>query len=532
MLGSLGGLWHEISFPTNGALFGFSLLSVNNDQDLLVGVPNGGPNSTSAGGLGIVLKIPMADVIANTVNFQSATVLAPSSVSSGPSDYGRSLAKFMYGSQELIAVGNALAGKVEIRDPNNLSTTLTLSFAVNSRAGTAIGNIGDATGDGIDDIAIGAPGNGSSSVLGQVFIFDGFALGNALNSNLPPPSPIATLNGQANSIPTSPKFGYSLDGLTDPTTGTVWLIVGEPRSNKDYITNASYSNQSGEAIVFTSSVGPQLNFTVLTNFAGGLADTEKGTAVELAIDNGAVIGAFGTPYGMIGSVSAFQLSDTSGVPLQDPVVRFFHNQAGVPYGGSLNSFPSVFGSGFVDLFVGNAPSTGGTGLPLTATNRYFGVDVLGAIPTGGTTHTPWGTACNTVPGPAVNVAVNTVDVGTAAPNNQFTISWGGPIPPYGMDVVLLIDTPTGPNLPPPPVFWAANCPGTGIGSVWSNVTRMYPSSGGTITMNPLLVGQVLGPGAAGFEADYYAVVYDPGPLWFGTPVTDFFFSAGGRIQLG
>jgi hypothetical protein len=171
----------------------------------------------------------------------------------------------------------------------------------NGLFGRSLANAGDLTGDGIDDLVVGAPQDPSSGTYGSVYVFDGAATGTLVLG----PLGIGTLDGCT--VTGEPdQFGFSVDGGMDIDGDTVPdLVIGEPGAGNAYALSGANGADilDGTGVNLFSSCGSRHGFQVrLLNADGdGAADVLVidrseliGSSIRFRIYNGAWIASGGT----------------------------------------------------------------------------------------------------------------------------------------------------------------------------------------------------------------------------------------------
>jgi hypothetical protein len=193
-----------------------------------------------------------------------------------------------------------------------------------SQLGISLARLGDFTGDGVDDLAIGARNRGPG--IGRVVIIRGR---NGFTSvNLPDTTNAITIDGDASLG--RPLFGTTLVGLGHfYTGGPTTLIVGAPGSTSSATANMghvyAFHGQNGTPGAISLSSADQV-----------IAGTASGTQIGLTLANlGPLVGGFPT----VGIGNPVDFADVSG-SAGTGFVMF-----GTPTTGPLTSKTTVIMSG-------------------------------------------------------------------------------------------------------------------------------------------------------------------------------------------
>ena len=107
--------------------------------------------------------------------------------------------------------------KVFIYDPHDGQTIRTLTGSIAAGFGTSIANAGDLNGDGINELAVGAPYNGLGWIAGKVYVYDGSS-GSLLRTLR------GEVAGDGAGTSVSGAGDVNGDGIADLAVGAPWSI--------------------------------------------------------------------------------------------------------------------------------------------------------------------------------------------------------------------------------------------------------------------------------------------------------------------
>lgn len=238
--------------------------------------------------------------------------------------------------------------------------------------GSAIVSVGDIDGDGIEDIAVGAPRLGPSTNQGVVYVL-------FLNRNgtVKDTSKIGFgLGGFAGAIGSQSRFGASLAFLGDlDSDGTFELAVGSPKKT------VQSASEGSVWILSINSSGIVQKSTEITTGKGGFTGTlsvDEGFGFSLAsmndVDNDGIkellVGApdksvSGTDDGQIYLLRLNGNSSVKGFTTYDNTSNFLNLSSNFRLGQSIAATTDLDGNGVPEIIVGlpgggrPVPNTGG-----------------------------------------------------------------------------------------------------------------------------------------------------------------------------
>lgn len=270
-----------------------------------------------------------------------------------------------------IAVGDSSSRKVFIfKGRQNWSTTPTVTDAqadyvisatdatyAGSFFGISLTRLGDFTGDGVDDFAVGARGYGTN--VGRTVIIPGKAGGTFASVTLPDPNNAIVIDGDP-ALGTG-TFGYRVLGLGTPS-GQVLIASAPGRASGSPGAVYAFRGQTGTAgaiaistadSVFAAPVGGIHIGQVLTNLGPILGSAVPGVGLGNPGDNSTGLGANGTAYLMSGSSVGTLLTEQKTVAISGT------QSGGLVIGGGLpaqRAAVSLIGDSAPDVVVG--PKTG------------------------------------------------------------------------------------------------------------------------------------------------------------------------------
>ncbi|WP_417513235.1 beta strand repeat-containing protein [Minwuia sp.] len=262
---------------------------VNGDglDDLILGVPNDDQNAANAGsafvvfgkadGTAVELSSVRADASGFAIDGASASDFAGRAVSGAGDVNGDGLADLIVGAQNADPNGGS-SGSAYVVFGKADGTTVSLidveagvgGFAINGvsgydLAGRSVSGAGDLNGDGLDDLIVGAPGNGTN---GAAFVVFGKSDGAAVDLS-------QVANAVGGFVITGPS-GYSYAGRSVSNAGD---INGDGLD--DLIVGAPYDSPSGAAFVVLGRKVVETDFSTLP--ALSLLSTSIGVIENLQI---------------------------------------------------------------------------------------------------------------------------------------------------------------------------------------------------------------------------------------------------------
>jgi hypothetical protein len=211
-----GGVFHTLSGANAGDKFGFAMVGlgdVNGDgsDDIAIGAPGVSTTETLAGQ--VIIYNGLDGTVIRTLDGASAYGSFGQTLANAGDVNGDGVADLLVAApnhSDLFANG----GQVTLFSGANGTVLLTLDGAAASdQFGITVAGIGDSNGDGVPDIAVGAPGNDTTGTsAGQIAVFS--AVGGALLTTI---DGIAAYDGLGRSV--AAVGDVDRDGLSDMLGG-------------------------------------------------------------------------------------------------------------------------------------------------------------------------------------------------------------------------------------------------------------------------------------------------------------------------
>ena len=280
-----------------GDLFGWSVSGagdVNGDgfDDVIVGAPKNGTGGTAAG-QAYVYSGSNCNVLCTLTGATAGSQLGWSVSEAGDLN-GDGLADVIVGAPQN-GTGGTAAGQAYVYSGPNCNVLCTLSSAVGELFGWSVSGVGDVNGDGLDEVIVGAPHSGGIGFFkaGRAYVY--YYSASALRCTL-----LCTITGEA----AGDQLGFSVSEAGDVDgDGLADMIVGAPF-------NGAGGRGAGRVYVFR---GP--NCGLFCSLTGVAAGDHFGFSVSGAGDvnrDGSADLIVGAPFSGAGGIAAGQACVYSG----------------------------------------------------------------------------------------------------------------------------------------------------------------------------------------------------------------------------